>query len=149
MSDQIILKWGVFQSTEDDDISLVRGSNLPESFFNTMSFNDIYSDRGFIFTMNTLNWLVSFLWVFGMPFQIVILLIFYGYLVLKLLECLNLMQQNDYTEINEEQAELFSQTNFIEGPVMRFTFVNIFITSVGFFFNLIPGVGFLVNTYIW
>lgn len=149
MKDEVVMKWGVFYQADDEDISLVRGSLLPESFFNTMSFNDVYSDRGFIFTMNTLNWLLSALWVFGMPFQTIILLIFYGYLLLKLLDCLNLMQSNDFSETNEEQAELFSEANFIEGPVMRWTISNILTTFIGFFFTPIPGLGFLVNTYIW
>lgn len=149
MMDEVVLKWGVFPTTADEDISLVRGSILPEKFFNTMSFNDVYSDRNFIFTLNFLNWIMSALWIFGMPFQSIILLIFYGYLLLKLLECLNLMSQNDYTNTSYEQSELFSESNFIEGPVMRWTVSNIFLTSIGFFCTLIPGIGFLINSYIW
>lgn len=96
--------------------------------------------------LNTLNWVLSLGWVFGLPFMSIVTIIQGGYLSLKMLECITVMTDT-YTDF--EQQELFSTANFISGPVFRWTLLNAVITSLMLLFSLIPGLGFLFNTYLW
>lgn len=124
----------------------VRGSKNPLSFFNKMSFSDIYDDRRLLFVLNTLNWILSFFWVFGLPFMCIIAIIEVGYLFFKLLECVSYMSD---TYMDLEQVELFAFTNFLNGPVLRWSITNMVLMTLMFVFTLIPGLGFLLNTYLW
>ena len=107
--DQVVLKWGVFSSAASYDIRRVSGSGLL-SFFNTMAFGDVYSDRSLLFFLNTVSWIASMFWIFGTPVQIGIQLFFFAYLFIKFFECLSLSGSADnYAQVSPEQVELFSE----------------------------------------
>ena len=144
--DSVVLKWGVFPFPDDEDMNLVRGSQGPVNYFNRMSFSDKYDDRRLMFILNKLNWIFSLFWVLGSSFMAIISLIQGAFLVFKMLECISYVGEH-FTD--PEQIELFSTTNFISGPVFRWTGLKFFLTIAMNIVTLIPCLGFIISIYLW